>query len=127
MTQFTKTTLFTDEGGCARFRDEPLELNEGSPAVRLSEILPANGLQLRNSPVGFRSQVHCTTTPQWVFILSGAMEIGLADGSTRVFNAGEHFYSADTLPENTAFDPARHGHWSRQTGDSPLVTLFVKE
>jgi len=24
------------------------------------------------------------------------------------------------------FDPALHGHWSRQVGDQPLVTLFVK-
>jgi hypothetical protein len=24
------------------------------------------------------------------------------------------------------FDPAVHGHWSRQLGDEPLVTLFVR-
>jgi uncharacterized cupin superfamily protein len=81
---------------------------------------------LRQSPVGFRSQFHCTITPQWVFILSGQMEISLQDGSARVFKPGEHFYSDDTVPEGATFDAAVHGHWSRQVGDEPLVTLFVR-
>lgn len=126
MTSFTQVVLYTDTDGRARFREEVIPLNEGSPAARLSSILPASGVQLRESPVGFRSSMHCTGSPQWLFVLSGAMEIGLADGSSRVFVAGEHFYSADTLPEGATFDPAIHGHWSRQLGNQPLVTLFVK-
>jgi hypothetical protein len=31
------------------------------------------------------------------------------------------------LPEGTTFDPAVHGHWSRQVGDVPLRTLFLKD
>ena len=88
--------------------------------------LAASGLQLRESPVGFRSQFHCTGAPQWLFVLRGQMEIGLQDGSSRTFGPGDHFYSADTLPEGATFDPAVHGHWSRQVGDQPLVTLFVR-
>lgn len=126
MSTFTKVELFTDTDGRARFRDEEIPLTEGNPASRLSEIQPASGVQFRQSPVGFRSQMHCTGAPQWVFILGGAMEIGLADGSSRVFLAGEHFYSADVLPEGASFDPAIHGHWSRQVGNHPLVTMFVK-
>jgi hypothetical protein len=63
---------------------------------------------------------------QWVFILSGLMRIGLQDGSSRVFRAGEHFYSADTLPAGAIFDAAVHGHWSAQEGDAPLETLFIR-
>lgn len=126
MTSFTQVVLYTDTDGRARFREEAIPLDEGTPAARLSSILPASGVQLRESPVGFRSSMHCTGSPQWLFVLSGAMEIGLADGSSRVFVAGEHFYSADTLPEGATFDPAIHGHWSRQLGNQPLVTLFVK-
>lgn len=124
---FTKVTLFTDVDGRARFKEEEISLTEGKPEARLSALLPSTGVQLRHSPVGFRSQMHCTGKPQWVFILGGAMEIGLLDGSMRRFNAGEHFYSADTLPEGATFNPELHGHWSRQVGDEPLVTLFVKE
>jgi hypothetical protein len=126
MTSFTQVTLFTDTDGRARFREHALALPEGTPSSMLSTLMPSGGLQLRHSPVGFRSGFHVTTTPQWVFILRGQMQINLQDGSARVFGPGEHFYSDDTLPAGATFDPAVHGHWSRQLGDEPLVTAFVR-
>jgi len=54
------------------------------------------------------------------------MEIGLQDGSSRIFVPGQHFYSTDTLPAGASFDDKLHGHWSRQVGDEPLVTLFMR-
>ena len=123
---FTQVTLYTDTDGRARFREHSIALSEGTPAAMLSPLMPSGGVQLRHSPVGFRSTFHCTTTPQWVFILSGRMEIGLHDGSSRVFAPGQHFYSTDTVPAGAVFDAAVHGHWSRQLGDEPLVTLFVR-
>ena len=126
MTTFTKTILFTDTDGRARFREEDVPLTEGKPAARLSPLMPSAGYQLRHSPVGFRSEFHCTGDPQWVFILGGQMEIGLQDGSSRVFEPGDHFYSADVLPPGATFDATVHGHWSRQLGPDPLVTLFVR-
>jgi hypothetical protein len=126
MSTFTKVILYTDRDGRARFREEPVPLPEGTPQAMLSAALPASGYQLRHSPVGFRSHFHCTPKPQWVFILQGGMEIGLQDDSSRVFGPGEHFFSADTLPDGASFDPKVHGHWSRQVGSQPLVTLFLK-
>ncbi len=123
---FTQVILYTGHDGRARFREAGIALTEGSPQARLSPLAPSSGWQLRCSPVGFRSAFHCTGTSQWVFILGGRMEIGLHDGSSRVFGAGEHFFSADTLPEGATFDPAVHGHWSRQVGGEPLVTLFLR-
>ncbi len=127
MTTFTKVVLFTDSDGRARFREEQVALSEGAPSSMLSPLFASGGYQLRESPVGFRSQFHCTGNPQWVFILSGEMEIGLQDGTSRVFRPGQHFYSADTLPEGSSFDPKVHGHWSRQVGAEPLRTLFVRD
>jgi hypothetical protein len=126
MSIFTKVTLFTDSDGRAKFREEALALSEGTPQAMLSAILPATGCQLRQSPVGFRSQFHCTSVPQWLFVLGGEMKIGLQDGSSRSFKAGDHFYSADLLPAGAIFDPEVHGHWSCQVGEQPLITLFVK-
>ena len=126
MTTFTQTILFTDHDGLARWREQAIALTEGKPQARLSPLMPSGGLQLRESPVGFRSQWHCSPHPQWVFILKGHMEIGLQDGSSRVFAPGEHFYSADLLPAGATFDAAVYGHWSRQVGNEPLVTLFVR-
>ncbi len=123
---FTQVILATDADGRARFREAALPLTQGTPESMLTALLPSTGMQLRHSPPGFRSGYHCTGTPQWVFILSGEMEIGLQDGSSRVFKPGQHFYSADVLPPGATFDPAVHGHWSRQRGADPLVTLFVR-
>ena len=126
MTIFTKTVLFTDADGRAKFREETLALSEGTPQAALSPLMASGGYQLRQSPVGFRSSFHCTGSPQWLIVLRGQMEIGLQDGSSRVFGPRDHFYSADTLPEGATFDPAVHGHWSRQVGTEPLITLFVR-
>ena len=126
MTTFTKVILYTDRDGRARFREEAMPLPEGTLQAMLSTVFPSSGYQLRHSPVGFRSQFHCTPKPQWVFILQGGMEIGLQDGSARIFGPGDHFFSADTLSEGATFDPKVHGHWSRQIGSQPLVTLFLK-
>jgi hypothetical protein len=126
MPSFTKVVLHTDADGRARWREEAVPLTEGKPQARLSALMASGGYQLRRSPVGFRSDFHCTGDPQWVFILCGRMEIGLQDGSSRVFSPGEHFYSADLLPPGATFDTAVHGHWSRQLGDEPLQTLFLR-
>ena len=126
MTSFTRTVLFTDTDGRARFRDEAILLDQGTPQARLSSLLPTHGLQLRESPVGFRSEFHVSSHPQWVFILQGQMEIGLQDGSSQLFGPGQHFFSADLLPEGAVFDPAVHGHCSRQVGQEPLITAFVR-
>jgi hypothetical protein len=126
MNTFKRTVLYTNTDGRACFREEDIALNEGNPQSMLSTLMSSPGYQLRKSPVGFRSQFHVSTHPQWVFILQGQMEIGLQDGSSRVFSPGQHFYSADLLPAGATFDPQLHGHWSRQLGSEPLVTLFVR-
>lgn len=126
MSTFTRTVLFTDADGRAKFKQEDLPLNQGSEQTRLSDCLPTQGLQLRRSPVGFQSDFHVSSHAQWVFILQGQMEIGLQDGSFRLFGPGEHFFSADLLPAGASFDPQLHGHRSRQRGEHELVTAFVR-
>jgi hypothetical protein len=126
MTTFTKIVLYTDSHGRSQFREEQVALSEGTLQAMLSELQPSSGYQLRHSPIGFRSDFHCTTVPQFVFILSGEMEIGLQDGTSRKFKPGQHFYSTDLLPETEKFNPTIHGHWSRQVGGEPLVTLFIR-
>ncbi len=126
MTEFEKTILFTDADGRAKFKAEAIALGEGTPQAMLSGVFASDGYLIRHSPIGFRSQFHCSVTPQWVFILRGQMKIGLQDGSSRIFNPGEHFYSIDFLPEGATFDANIHGHWSAQVGPDPLTTLFLR-
>jgi hypothetical protein len=126
MKTFKNIILYTDTDGRAKFREEEIALPGGSPKAMLSELFPSAGFQLRQSPPGVSSDFHCTTAAQWLIVLSGQMEIGLQDGSKRVFKAGDHFFSNDLLPEGAIFDAAVHGHCSRVVGDEPLVTLFVR-
>lgn len=120
------TVLYTAADGRARFRDVRVPLDGGSAAARLSDWMKADGCQLRRSPPGFSSEFHCSTVAQWLVVLQGCMEIELQDGSTRRFGPGQFFYSGDTLPAHARFDPRVHGHRSRQLGEEPLVTLFVR-
>ena len=126
MTNFTKIVLFTGIDGRAKFREEAVALGQGGPQSMLSEVFASGGYQLRTSPLGFRSPFHCSGHTQWCFILQGQMEIGVQGGVSRIFKPGEHFYSADLLPEGATFNAAIHGHWSRQVGPAALITLFVR-
>lgn len=126
MNLFRQTQLVTEADGRARWRELDIALAEAKPMVNLSAPMPTREMQLRSSPPGFRSAFHCTEAPQWLFVLQGCMEIGLQDGSTRRFRAGDHFYSADTLPPGATFDATVHGHCSRAVGEETLVTLFVR-
>lgn len=126
MTTFKHIVLYTDVDGYAKFREENLALPDGSPKALLSELFPSGGFQVRHSPPGVSSDFHCTTTAQWLVVLSGEMEIGLRDGTARIFRAGDHFFSNDLLPEGADFDSSLHGHRSRVISDAPLQTLFVR-
>ncbi len=126
MTTFKNIILYTDVDGRAKFREEEIALPGGSPKAMLSELFPSAGFQVRHSPPGVSSDFHCTTTAQWLVVLGGQMEIGLQDGSTRLFKAGDHFFSNDLLPAGAVFDRMVHGHSSRVVGDEPLITLFVR-
>lgn len=126
MTTFQNIILYTDTDGLAKFTEEAIALSDGTPKAQLSKLFASDGFQLRHSPSGASSDFHCTTTAQWLVVLSGEMEIGLRDGSSRTFKAGDHFFSNDVLPEGASFDSALHGHRSRVVGDTPLLTMFIR-
>lgn len=122
----TKVILEARPDGRSRFREEAVSLNEAKPLLFLSALMPGGDVQLRLSPPGYAMDFHPTSTPQWTFVLSGALEIGLPDGTSRVFRTGDLLYSTDTVPPGTTFDPKVHGHNSRTVGDEPLVTVLVR-
>ena len=124
--KFGKVELYTDDKGYSQFRELDIEMNEAGNIGFLSDNITASSYQLRYSPPGYKSDFHNSMTPQWVFILSGTMRIGLRDGSTRDFKAGESFYSNDIPPSIAVADDVP-GHSSAQVGDEPLQTLFLRE
>ncbi len=99
MTTLTLTTLYTGPDGRARFRDDRLALPDGTPAARLSALQASGGCQFRHSPVGFRSDFHCTTTPQWLVVLQGRMEIGLREDVAKEIRKLSERYGIDRAAE----------------------------
>lgn len=124
--EFTQVVLEAGPDGRSRFREEPLSLQEAKPGLFLSAAMPGGKVMLRNSPPGYAMDFHRTVSPQWTFMLSGALEIGLPDGSSRVFRAGDVLYATDMAPSGVPFDPSIHGHNSRTVGDEPVVAVLVR-
>ena len=122
----TRVILETGPDGRSRFREEVVALREAKPMLFLSAALPGGSVMLRESPPGYRMDFHPSVSPQWTFMLSGALEIGLPDGTSRVFRAGDILYATDTTPAGVTFDPKVHGHNSRTVGDEPVVAVLVR-
>jgi hypothetical protein len=121
-----KVILECGPDGRSRFREEVLPLNEAKPMLFLSAPMPGGKVMLRQSPPGYEMDFHPTVSPQWTFMLSGALEIGLPDGSSRIFRAGDILFSTDVTPPGVRFDPKVHGHNSRTVGDEPVVAVLVR-
>jgi hypothetical protein len=122
----THVILETSADGRSRFREETVALKEAKPMLFLSAALPGGSVMLRQSPLGYSMDFHPTVSPQWTFVLGGALEIGLPDGTSRVFRTGGVLYATDTTPPGVTFDPKVHGHNSRTVGDEPLVAVLVR-
>ncbi len=78
--------------------------------------VPATQISFRVWPVGERLDWHPAPRRQFVIILSGRLEIGLGDGSTRAFGAGDARLVEDTTGR---------GHTTRVLGSEPCVTAIV--
>ena len=122
----TYTILETGPDGRSRFREETIALREPKPLLFLSEPMSGGNVMLRQSPPGYRMDFHPTVSPQWTFMLGGALEIGLTDGTKRVFRTGDVLFATDTTPPGVTFDPKVHGHDSRTVGDEPVVAVLVR-
>jgi hypothetical protein len=124
--RFTKVILDIGPDGCSYFREETVSLEERKPGLFLSPAETTTEVIMRQSPPGYSMDFHMTGRPQWTFVASGVLEIGLQDGTSRIFRAGDHLYSVDMLPQGVTFDPKVHGHWSRTVGADPVITMLVR-
>jgi hypothetical protein len=123
---FTQVILEAGPDGRSRFREVVVPLEEAKPKLFLSSAMPGGSVVLRESPPGYTMDFHASVSSQWTFVLSGALEIGLPDGTCRIFRAGDVLYATDVTPPGRVFDPKVHGHNSRTVGDEPVVAVLVR-
>jgi hypothetical protein len=103
--------LFTGADGKSRV--EPIHLGQ-TPAWTTG--LVATKISFREDPVGRFLDWHPAPRRQFVIILSGELEIGLGDGSSRVFGPGDARLVEDTTGQ---------GHTTRVHGNRPCVTATI--
>ena len=92
---------------------EPIDL---ARTPEWTQGLAATQNSFRVWPVGEFLDWHPAPRRQFVIILTGQLEIGLGDGSTRVFGPGDARLVEDTTGK---------GHTTRTLGNDPCVTATI--
>ncbi len=103
--------LFTGPDGQSHIEEIDFEVEPGWKAG-----LATKDIAFRSTPVGNFSDWHPAPRRQFVIILSGALEIGLGDGTKQVFGPGSARLVEDTTGQ---------GHTTAVYGDEPCVTATV--
>jgi uncharacterized cupin superfamily protein len=107
--------VYSGEDGESHF--EELELPyEQMANFELTAMQSATGIQFRRVAPGTLSDWHTAPRRQYVITLEGQMEIGLGDGSKRIFNPG------DVL---LADDQTGRGHTTRVAGGNSRVSIAI--
>ena len=98
--------------------DGESHIEELKPADQqaLRQNQAAAGIRLQEFPAKQFLDWHPAPRRQWVIIVSGELEIGLGDGSSRRFGPGDARLVEDTTGR---------GHTTRTLGDAPCFTLVV--
>ena len=104
--------IYTGDDGQSHFEEVDME---GGPHP-WGELREATGVIFNRSQVGSFSDWHNAPRRQFVITLSGAMEIGIADGTLRQFGPGSVLLADDLTGQ---------GHTTRTVGDEPRLSVSV--
>ena len=103
--------LYTGNDGQTHFADLPIPADE----IQNVAIQAGANLVFRRFPADYFSDWHTAPRRQYIFILSGQMEIGIGDGTTRRFGPGDVVLADDMTGQ---------GHTTRSLG-VPRVSATV--
>ena len=103
--------LYTGDDGQSHFEDQSLVSHPS-----LTEPQATSHISFVEVPVGTFMDWHPAPRRQYVILLSGQLEIGLGDGTTRRFGPGDARLVEDTTGQ---------GHTTRVVSDEPVVMGIV--
>jgi len=107
--------VYTGEDGESHLEELELPYEQIAKAERTA-MQGATGIQFRRAPVGDFQDFHIAPRRQYVITLQGQAEIGLGDGTKRIFNPG------DVL---LADDLTGRGHTTAVFGDITRVSIAI--
>lgn len=108
------TWIYTGDDGRSHFADIDVPLNPAHYG-QLSDVIPATGIQFRETPVGGSLDFHPAPRRQFVINLSGLVEIECGDGTKRRLGPGDILLADDTTGQ---------GHITRDL-EGPRRSIFV--
>ncbi len=107
--------VYTGDDGESHFEEIELSYETIANAERTA-MQGVTGIQFRRAPAGDFMDFHSAPRRQYVITLEGQAEIGLGDGTKRIFNPG------DVL---LADDLTGRGHTTAVYGDKTRVSIAI--
>lgn len=107
--------LYTGNDGESHFQELELPYEQIADAERTA-MESATGIQFRRAPSGSFQDFHVAPRRQYVITLQGQAEIGLGDGTKRIFNPGDVMLADDLTGR---------GHTTAAVGDGPRVSIAI--
>lgn len=114
--------LTADADGVSHFVDGQILMTArdfAPPAAPLevSDAGAASAVIYWRAPSGWNGQQHPSPARQWVYVLTGTIEIEASDGESRRLVAGQGVLLEDLTGA---------GHTTRIVGDTPALGVFVQ-
>lgn len=107
--------VYTGKDGESHFEELDLPYEKIANA-QVTAMRSATGIQFRRTPPGSFVDWHPAPRRQFVITLEGQAEIGIGDGTKRIFNAG------DVL---LADDLTGRGHTTKAAGNRTRVSVAI--
>lgn len=111
------TRIYTGEDGKTHAEELEVPLGPGNRATtELSEPVPVTSVQFRRNSPAYYIDWHTAPRRQYVITLQGQVEIGLGDGTKRIFNVGDIELCEDLTGR---------GHTTRSVGDVDRISVQI--
>ena len=117
----TYVRIYADSTGASHFDDAQFDMSLAdyappAPPISVSDVVPADGVMFLSSPIGWFGDFHPAPRRQFIFFLSGELEVEVSDGETRRFGPGAMLVLEDTVGQ---------GHVSRVVGEERAYIVAV--
>ena len=114
--------VYGDADGTTHITEVAYSMTSGdyappAPPLEISAHTPATGMVVLAFPDGWYGDYHPAPKKQWMILLSGALEIGVSDGTKHTLKPGE-IVLADEVGSK--------GHTTRVVGNTPASIMAVE-
>jgi quercetin dioxygenase-like cupin family protein len=110
--------MYADDSGQTHFSDETINLEDvpDVPDFKVTPFTQASSVGFFHAAATLDTDWHPAPRRQWIFILSGTIEVEVQDGEVRQFPSGSILFVEDTSGK---------GHKTRVVGEEAALAAWV--